>query len=152
MKRKLARFVMAFLSCQLIILACSREGVDENLDYESLSALDGDPVTVLKQLVDLLESVYGKLPFNSGEGNPSLLISSISFHKSIINTAATSIAQNSECECTVHPFFLTGKTHFNCQEEHFYEAARLAESVNRLLQEDSADDFGLKAKELFGGK
>ncbi|MGV3763556.1 hypothetical protein [Parapedobacter sp.] len=107
----------------------------------------GYPVSTLSQVVDLLTFVFKKLPATQVGSTSSLLISSISYHKSIINTTIRSIMEGTDCDCTVHPFFLTDKTYFNCQEEHFYDAARLAESLEKYLRKNNTDKFALKLKQ-----
>lgn len=68
------------------------------------------------------------------------IVSSINYYNSIINTAIRSLKNNEDCNCTVHPDFLTDKTFFNCQEDHFYNVLELKNITNDYVSESTEID------------
>ncbi|HEX8269801.1 MAG TPA: hypothetical protein VF581_07905 [Flavobacterium sp.] len=57
------------------------------------------------------------------------------FHHSIITTMKRGYDSANCCECTVHPFYLTGKTPFNCMEDII-----IKKSVMLQVIQDHPDD------------
>ncbi|RKE92332.1 hypothetical protein [Ichthyenterobacterium magnum] len=68
------------------------------------------------------------------------IVSTINYHKSIINTTIRSIENEDTCNCTVHPEFLIDKSFFNCQEDHFYNTSALKSALNQYTSENSDID------------
>ncbi|RAJ08271.1 hypothetical protein LX64_00918 [Chitinophaga skermanii] len=54
---------------------------------------------------------------------------SLSINLSIFKTLERKAANPSDCNCTVHPSFLTGTAYFICQEDHFYEKLSLQSAL-----------------------
>ncbi len=97
--------------------------------------------SLMIEIMDALESFYEINYQTLEEGSSSLLVSSISYHQSILATASTSIIEEKDCECTVHPAFLVDKTYFNCQEEQFYEVGALKEILKDYGSQNSKLDY-----------
>lgn len=73
------------------------------------------------------------------DNKDTILISSLSYHKSIINSVLRSYSTNENCDCTVHPEYLIGKAFFNCQEEYFYQTDTLRNILESYGQEYEID-------------
>lgn len=93
----------------------------------------------LKKIMEILNNNSEDFYNRFLETNDSYLVSAINFHKSILNTAISSIEKNTPCNCTVHPAFLLDKTFFNCQEEQYYDIGDLKIALNEYSQNNSLD-------------
>ncbi|MGY0427191.1 MAG: hypothetical protein ACWIPI_10265, partial [Polaribacter sp.] len=86
----------------------------------------------LKEILDGLFKFYSSYSQEISKNSNPFLLSSLSYHKSILSSAYRSISNNSECDCSVHPAFLIGKTNFNCQEEQFIKIDTLRKILKKL--------------------
>lgn len=98
------------------------------------------PVESLLEIRSILTENIGDIYNENIVIKNQYLISSINFHISIISTTLRSIKNNEECNCTVHPEFLMDKSFFNCQEDYFYETARLKHILYQYISENDTID------------
>ncbi len=96
--------------------------------------------SILSDISDILTETIGYVYYETVDNKNLLVISSINYHKSIINAVLRAYSANSTCDCTVHPEFILDKTFFNCQEEHFYDTSSLRSILYDYVAENSLVD------------
>lgn len=79
------------------------------------------------------------------------LLEQLYFHKSILDIKLRSLNLNNDCECTLHPGYLVGKTGFSCQEDFFIPIEILNELVknqeNQFSSQYEAEKFKIHIQE-----
>jgi len=97
------------------------------------------PESILSDVSTLLTDNIGHVFHETLESKNRLVVSSINYHISIINSVLRAYATDTDCGCTVHPEFLLDKIFFNCQEEHFYETKLLMAILDDYSKENPVD-------------
>lgn len=67
------------------------------------------------------------------------ILYSLSINISILKTLERKLNDPNDCNCTVHPAFLAGKSYFGCQEDLFYNRADLINIMNQYESEFGSD-------------
>jgi len=101
------------------VILKSEELISKKIDSKTLS-----------DLTNSLEMFYKDNYHTLSNNFDPLLISMLNYYKSIFKVAKSSIDNNNDCECTVHPAFLLEKTNFNCQEEQYIDVNDLKSILN----------------------
>lgn len=89
---------------------------------------------ISKELLDNVSNTLEKIYLNNYQNlhlntDPEL-ISVVNYYNSILIVASSAIQEERDCECTVHPAFLVGKTNFNCQENQYLNVKELKEILH----------------------
>jgi hypothetical protein len=98
------------------------------------------PIEKLQDIINILTNNYDTIFSDAINKKDILLISSLNYHKSIINSSIRAKSNNEDCNCTVHPAFLVDKTFFNCQEEHFLNVSELKNYLTNYINQNSNVD------------
>lgn len=101
------------------VILKSEELISKRIDSKTLS-----------DLTNSLEIFYKDNYHTLSNNSDPILISMLNYYKSIFNVAKSSIENNNDCECTVHPAFLLEKINFNCQEEQYIDVNDLKSILN----------------------
>ena len=96
-------------------------------------------IKILKEIIQILNDHIDGI-FETSKNNRTYLVSLLSFHKSIINTAINASENNQPCSCAVHPTFLLDKSFFNCQEEQQINIMQLKEIIQRYSVSNTITD------------
>jgi len=96
--------------------------------------------SILEEVDRILNVTVGYIYYETVGVKNDLVVSSLNYHKSIVNSVVRDAITHEGCNCTVHPAFLTEQTFFNCQEEHFYEVSRLKEILNEYAMHYELDE------------
>ncbi|RAJ08270.1 hypothetical protein LX64_00917 [Chitinophaga skermanii] len=91
-----------------------------------LSDYDLPAATIQGTIADLEAIMNSVLTTASHE-----VLYSLSMNLAIFKTLARKEANAADCNCTVHPAFLVGKSYFQCQEDHYYTKANLEYTVTQ---------------------
>jgi hypothetical protein len=89
------------------------------------------PLSAIQATIADLETIMENVLTSAN----SQVLYSLSINISILKTLARKAANPSDCNCTVHPSFLVGKSYFLCQEDHFYNKASLAAALDNYEAE-----------------
>jgi hypothetical protein len=94
-----------------------------------------------KEIIKILDENISHIFYDTYKNKDKYVVSSFNYHKSILNTFIRSedniknnktVNTNNNCNCTVHPFYLTDKMFFNCQEDHNYDKEYLLNTISEF--------------------
>jgi len=92
-------------------------------------------VEIIENMVENLNSNINFIVEKHSTLSSYFLFSTLYYYKSILYTAIRSIRNHTECECAVHPEFLSDISYFRCQEDHFYNVNKLKSVVLEYQEE-----------------
>lgn len=105
------------------------------------------PLSHLKKIDSILLEYIPQVLYELKESKNPLVLSSLTYFRSIISTTIRSVESNQPCECKTNPEFLIGISNFTCQQDLIFSAQELLATLEEYA-EAFPEDIDSKTQNL----